>query len=280
MRLAVQKTLKMYVKGAFIRSESGRVLRATSRDGVPMNVCQASRKDLRDAIGVNRGALASWSGATAYNRGQILYRLAEMLEGRGASVGVSEADLEAAIDRAVHHAGWTDKIGAVLSTLNPVAAAYVNYSMVRPIGVVVALPDPADGLLGLVETTCQILVMGNVGTLIVPADHGELAAAYAEALHTSDLPAGAINVLTGDVAELLGAANTHDDLDVVLAAGAAVTDAQWATIEREGAAVLRRLVRAPGAATPAGPDLFARLAEVKTVWMSAGAEIPQGGGAY
>jgi len=280
MRLSVHKTLKMYLKGAFVRSEAGRVVPVTARDGGLMNVCLASRKDLRDALAANRAALPGWAGRTAYNRGQILYRLAEMLEARGDSLPVSQAEREAAVDRAVHHAGWADKISAILSTLNPVAQAYVNYAMVRPIGIVVALPDPADGLLGLVEATSQILVMGNTGTLIVPVDLGELAAAYAESLHTSDLPGGAINILTGDPVELVPVANKHDDLDVLLAAGDALSDFQWAEVEREGAAVLRRLVRAPGAAKPAGPDLLSRLTEVKTVWMSAGAEIPAGGAAY
>jgi acyl-CoA reductase-like NAD-dependent aldehyde dehydrogenase len=278
MRLAVQKTLKMYLGGAFIRSESGRILPYKNRDGVVMNVCQASRKDLRNAIASNRSALGGWAGKTAYNRGQILYRLAEMLEGR--TLPTASSDLESAIDRAVHHAGWADKITAVLSTLNPVALAYVNYSMVRPVGVVVAFPDARDGLLGLVEATCQILVMGNAGTLIVPVELGELAAAYAEALHTSDLPGGALNVLTGDTAELLKAANTHDDLDAILVSGDALTAPQWAEVETEAAHVLRRLIRAPRATEPAGPDLFSRLAEFKTVWMSAGSEIPAGGAAY
>lgn len=280
MRLSVHKTLKMYLKGAFVRSEAGRVVPVTARDGGLMNVSLASRKDLRDALAANRAALPGWAGRTAYNRGQILYRLAEMLEGRGDSLPVSAAQREAAVDRAVHHAGWADKISAVLSTLNPVAQAYVNYSMVRPIGIVVALPDPADELLGLVEATSQILLMGNTGTLIVPVDLGELATAYAESLHTSDLPAGAINVLTGDPVELVPVANKHDDLDVLLAAGQALSDDQWAEVERDGAAVLRRLVRAPSAAKAAGPDHLSRLCEVKTVWMSAGAEIPSGSAAY
>lgn len=280
MRLAVQKTLKMYLGGAFVRSESGRVLPTTTSDGVLMNVCRASRKDLRDAVSANRKALSGWAGRTAYNRGQILYRLAEMLEGRLDTLPAPEGAAGEAIDRVVHHAGWTDKITAVLSTLNPVAQAYVNYSMIRPMGVVVAFPDPADGLLGIVESTCQILVMGNTGTLIVPADLGELAHAYAESLHTSDLPGGALNVLTGDVAELLPVANQHDDIDAVLAAGKAVTPELWLQAEQQGARVLRRMVAVPGAARPAGPDIYGRLCEVKTVWMSAGSEVPAGSAAY
>lgn len=280
MRLTVQKTLKMYLGGKFVRSESGRVLPTTASDGTLMNVCRASRKDLRDSVGNNRASLGGWAGRSAYNRGQILYRLAEMLDGRLASLPIEAAAAEQAIDRVVHHAGWTDKISAALSTLNPVASAYVNYSMVRPLGVVVAFPDPRDGLLGLVEATCQILVMGNTGTLIVPIDLAELATAYTEALHTSDLPGGAINVLTGDVAELLPVANIHDDIDSILVAGGAVSDEQWAEAQREGAGVLRRMVKVDRASLPAGPEVFSKLCEVKTVWMSAGGEIPAGGSAY
>ena len=280
MRLAVQKTLKMYLGGKFIRSESGRVLPTTASDGTLMNVCRASRKDLRDAVGNNRSSLGGWAGRTAYNRGQILYRLAEMLEGRASALPIEAAHVEQAIDRVVHHAGWADKISAALSTLNPVASAYVNYSMVRPMGVVVSFPDPRDGLLGLVEATCQILVMGNTGTLIVPLDLAELAVAYTEALHTSDLPGGAINVLTGDLAELLPVANIHDDIDAIVVSGTAVTDEQWAEAQREGAQVLRRMIRFAGASVPTGPDGFSKLCEVKTVWMSAGSEIPAGGSAY
>lgn len=276
MRLRVQKTLKMYVNGKFIRSESGQVLPAPAADGTVMNASRASRKDLRDSIGSNRKALAGWAGRSAYNRGQILYRLAEMLEGRGASLPTSEEDRIRATDRVVHHAGWTDKISAVLSTLNPVSAAYVNYSMVRPLGVVVAVPHPDDGLLGMVEALCDILVMSNAGTLIVPIEQAELATALGECLHTSDLPGGTLNVLTGNLDELLPTVNVHDDIDGLLCAEGALTAEQWRTAQHDGAHVLRRLVQVPRADRAAGPDVLARLSEVKTVWMSAQGEIPAG----
>jgi len=280
MRLSVHKTLKMYQGGRFIRSESGRVLPTTAVDGSPMNAAHASRKDLRNSVSTNRGAQAGWAGRSAYNRGQILYRLAEMLEGRGDSLPTSEQDWQAAVDRAVHHAGWTDKITAVLSSLNPVSAAYVNYSMIRPMGVIVAFPHPQDGLLGLVETACQILVMGNAGTLVVPVEHAELATAFSEALHTCDLPGGTLDVLTGRIEELLPVADTHDDIDSILVVDGAVSADQWETSQREGARVLRRLVQVGRAQDPAGPDVFSRLCEVKTVWMSAMGEIPAGRLAY
>lgn len=280
MRLSVTKTLKMYVGGRFIRSESGRVLPILAADETKMNACHASRKDLRDAIGNNRSAQGGWARRTAYNRGQILYRLAEMIDGRAAGIPTSEQDWTAAVDRAVHHAGWSDKITAILSTLNPVGQAFVNYSMVRPMGVMVSFPHADDGLLGLVEATCQPLLLGNAVTIITPVSMAELVAVYAELLHTSDVPGGTVNLLTGDVAELVAVANIHDDLDCIVATDGAVTADQWATAEKEGAHVLRRLIAMPRAAQPAGPELLARLAEIKTVWMSAGNEVPGGRLAY
>lgn len=280
MRLSVHKTLKMYVGGKFIRSESGRVLPTTAHDGTAMNAARASRKDLRDSVSNMRKAQSGWAGRTAYNRGQILYRLGEMLEGRGDSLPTRTEDWQAAVDRAVHHAGWTDKITAVLSSLNPVSAAYVNYSMIRPLGIVVAFPHPDDGLLGMVETACQILVMSNTGTIVVPTAQAELATAFAEALHTCDLPGGAINVLTGEIEEILPVADAHDDVDGILVVEGAVSADQWKSSQHEGARVLRRLIRARRAENPAGPETFSKLCEVKTVWMSAMREIPAGRIAY
>ena len=173
-RLLVQKTLKMYVGGRFIRSESGRTMPTEASDGTTVNACRGSRKDLRDAVGIARTAQPAWASRTAYNRGQILYRLAEMLEGRRTSLPASTADIDAAVDCAVYYAGWSDKITAVLSSLNPVAATYVNYSRIRPMGVVVAAPAAQDGLLGLVDAACAISVMSNAGVLLVPIASAEL----------------------------------------------------------------------------------------------------------
>lgn len=274
-RLRVQKTLKLYMGGKFERSESGHTLPITSREGQPMNVCRASRKDLRNTIETLRKSQPGWAGKTAYNRGQILYRLAEMIEDRASTLPTSLADAQAAADRAVHHAGWADKVSAVLSTLNPVAAAYVNYSQVRPLGIVVAAPDAKDGLLGLVEATCAALVMGNAVALLIPAELGELAAAYGELLHTSDVPGGVVNLLTGDVDELLGHAARHDDLDAIYIGGA-ISDARRVDLERESARVMRRWLYVAGASAPAAPWELQRLAEVQTVWMSTG--VGGGGG--
>ncbi|TNE87719.1 MAG: aldehyde dehydrogenase family protein [Deltaproteobacteria bacterium] len=279
MRTTVEKTLKMYVGGKFIRSESGRVLPATSAKGRPMNVAAASRKDLRDAIQIARGAQKSWAGRSAYNRGQIFYRLAEILEDRVDAMPTSGADVLAATDRAVHFAGWTDKITALLSSLNPVAHTYVNYSMIGPMGVVFAAPDPADGLTGMVEAMLGALLMGNSVVLMVPTASAELAVALSEALAVSDFPGGCINVLTGDVDSVVKVAIRHDDLDALYLLGDAVSADLLEEIGTENARVMRRLVLAPRSARPAPPSRLAKLAEVKTVWMSS-ALMSGGGAAY
>ncbi|NVB36739.1 aldehyde dehydrogenase family protein [Pseudenhygromyxa sp. WMMC2535] len=269
-RLLVEKTLKLYVGGKFIRSESGRVdrIRATGVQPRDIYVCRASRKDFRDAMDQARAALAGWSGRSAYNRGQILYRLAEILEDRAHALPIDDEHVHLAVDRVVHHAGWCDKIQALLSTLNPVATAHVNYSMLRPVGVVVAVPDPADELLGMVEALCAATLMGNVVKLFVPLAAGELATALAEALATCDMPAGVVDVMTTDVPGLLAWANHHDDLDAIYIAEGAVDPELRASTQREAARVMRRLIHVTGAAESASPLTLQQLAEIKTVWMS------------
>jgi acyl-CoA reductase-like NAD-dependent aldehyde dehydrogenase len=261
-RLRVQKTLKLFIGGEFPRSESGRTLPVRTARGETMHVSRASRKDLREAVEKARAAQAGWWKKTAYNRGQILYRLGEMIEDR---LG---ADAAPAVDRAVHHAGWTDKITAVLSSLNPVAATYVNYSMVGPTGVVVAIPDPADGLLGLVEAVCGPLVMGNSVIVLVAASNAEEAFALAECIATSDMPGGVVNLLTGDIEELISAANVHDDIDALYMTEGGTTTEQRKKAEIEAATMMRRLLVVKGATSPATPLQLQKLAEVKTVWMS------------
>lgn len=281
MRIGVEKTIKLYAGGQFIRSESGRVDKIRARAHAAADtgakpgakpgeiyVCRASRKDFRDAMDIARKAQGGWAKRTGYNRGQILYRLAEMLEDRARALAVPEDQVAAAVDRAVHHAGWSDKISSLLSTLNPVAAAYVNYSMLRPIGVVVALPDPADGLLGMIEAVCATTVMGNAVHLFVPVELGELAAALSESLATCDMPGGVVNVLTTELDGLLDWANHHDDLDAIYLARGAVGAEPLAATRLEAARVMRRLVIVDGASAPASPLTLQQLAEVKTVWMS------------
>ena len=270
MRLPVQKTLKLYVGGKFIRSESGRTLPTTGVKGVPMNVAKASRKDLRDTIAVARGAQRGWAGRTAYNRGQILYRLAEMLEDRADTLPTTVADAHDAIDRAVHHAGWSDKITALMSSLNPVSMAYVNYSMITPLGVVLSAPRAEDGLTGMIEALCVATLLGNAVILAIPTKRAELAAALSEALAVSDVPAGVVNVLMGDVDEIVRHGSRHDDLDGLWLGTGAVSDETLHDAQIELARVMRRVVLAGDATAPASPTQLVGLSEVKTVWMSSG----------
>jgi acyl-CoA reductase-like NAD-dependent aldehyde dehydrogenase len=260
----VWRTPKLFVGGKFVRSESGQTMAVEGPMGV-VHASRASRKDLRDAVEVARAAVGPWGARTAANRGQILYRLAEMLEMR-----VDRwPDAAAAADRAVHHAGWADKVTAVLSSLNPVAATYVNYSMVRPMGVVVALVDPATGLLGMVEAAAAIAVMGNAGIVAVAASVAEAATHFMEALATSDLPGGVINVLTGDLDEIAANLGRQDDVDALLLVGRPLGDEALTAAIAQGARVIRRVVTHPDPTVPLGPDGLGQLAELKTVWMSA-----------
>ncbi|MEQ1565213.1 MAG: aldehyde dehydrogenase family protein [Myxococcota bacterium] len=275
-RLRVDKTLKMFVGNKFIRSESGRTMSIESGDGRPVNAPRASRKDLRDAIKTARAAQPGWAGATAYNRGQILYRLAEMLDDRLERLPTSADDAARAIERAIHFAGWSDKISAVLSSLNPVAATYVNYSKIRPLGVVCAAPEPTDGLLGMVEALSASAVMGNGTVLLCDVSTAPLAVALSEALATSDFPAGVVNVLTGSRDEMLTDASRHDDLDGLYVAGSSGSSIR-AALDTENARVMRRMLAVPGAAAAASPFELQRLCEVQTVWMSA--YEPRGGAA-
>lgn len=280
MRQPVQKTWKLYMNGAFKRSESGRVASVTDARGGTMSACLASRKDLRDTIKAMRAAQGPWAGRTAFNRGQILYRLGEMIEGRAGSWTVPDADWQEAADRAVFHAGWCDKIGAVLSTLNPVGASYVNYSRVRPLGIVVAFPRAEDGLTGLVEAACAATIMGNAVTVVVPTALVEVATGFAECLATCDMPGGVVNVLTGDVEELLGHAVRHDDLDALYLGRGAVSQQALVDADEEGSRVLRRKLVVDGASRPAEPDGLVQLSEIQTVWISASEAVRPAGAGY
>jgi len=262
-RVSVRKTYKLYIGGAFPRSESGRTYLV---DGD--NVALASRKDARDAVIAARKAQPKWAGATAYNRGQILYRAAEMLEARRAefvSLGVAEAEVEAATDRLVWYAGWSDKIAQVTGAANPVAGPYFNLSAPEPTGVV-GVVAPAS-LLGLVSVIAPAVVTGN--TVVVLAPGPQVAVTLAEVLATSDLPGGVVNILTGDPAETAPWLASHDDVNALDLTG--VDDAALATdLERSAAGNLKRVLRPrPGgtdfAADP-GLHPMTALLETKTVW--------------
>jgi acyl-CoA reductase-like NAD-dependent aldehyde dehydrogenase len=262
-RLAVRKTYKLFIGGQFPRSESGRTYLV---DGD--NVALASRKDVRDAVVAARKAQPGWAGATAYNRGQILYRVAEMLEGRREqfiALGLPGDEVDAAVDRWVWYAGWADKIAQVYGSTNPVAGPYLNVSAPEPTGVVGVVAPP--GLLALVSVTAPAIVTGN--TVVVLATGPQAAVNLAEVLTTSDLPGGVVNVLTGHPAETAPWLASHDDVNALDLTG--VDDPALAVdLERAAAGNLKRVLRpATGpldlAADP-GLDRMTALLETKTVW--------------
>ena len=289
-RVDVRKTYKLYLGGAFARSESGRSYPVTDARGRFLaNASMASRKDARDAVVAARSAFAGWSGATAYNRGQVLYRVAEVMEGRreqfvgevAAGEGLTRSRagtaVEAAIDRWVWYAGWTDKIAQVAGAANPVAGPYFNLSVPEPTGVVAVLAPQASSLLGLVSVVAPVLASGNT-CVVLAAQHRPLpAVTLSEVLATSDLPGGVLNLLTGVTAEVAPWLASHEDvngLDLTGAAGA--PEVSWGELEAAAASTLTRVLRPGGAgaaaeepdwtAEPDGPRRILAFCETKTVW--------------
>jgi acyl-CoA reductase-like NAD-dependent aldehyde dehydrogenase len=282
-RLAVAKTYKLYIGGAFPRSESGRSYPVRdSKGGFLANAAQASRKDVRDAVAAARKAFPGWSGATAYNRGQVLYRVAELLEGRHeqfvAEVAASEGAVaarsivDAAIDRWVWYAGWADKIATVLGAANPVAGPYFSFSVPEPTGVVGLLAPPSSSLLGLVSVLAPAIVTGNTVVVVSSQDRPLPAITLSEVLATSDVPGGVVNMLTGRTTELAPWLASHADVNALDLAGA--PEEQRADLERGAAGTVKRVLRAPAAEpdwtpTPDTSRLRAFL-ETKTVWHPTG----------
>ena len=285
LRLAVRKTYKLYIGGAFPRSESGRSYQVTSSQGAFLaNAALASRKDARDAVKAARAAFSGWSGATAYNRGQILYRIAEMLEGRreqfagevasvdGIATDAAAAQVDAAIDRWVWYAGWSDKLSQVRGTVNPVAGPYWNVSSPEPTGVVALFAPEHPSLLGLVSVLAPVIVSGNTAVLVAPDSAALPAITLAEVLATSDLPGGVVNILTGRTAELGKPLADHLDVDALDLAG--VPDPLATDLERAGAQNLKRIRRPipdPDWSADPGLDRMVSFLETKTVWHPVGA---------
>ncbi len=281
-RLAVRKTYKLYVDGAFPRSESGRSYEVSTPDGEFLaNAAQASRKDARDAVRAARRAVPGWSGATAYNRGQVLYRVAEVLEGRraqfaaevaaceGLPAAAAESQVDAAIDRWVWYAGWTDKIASVFGATNPVAGPYFDFSLPEPTGVVAVLAPQGSSLLGLVSVLAPAIAGGNTVVLVAAETRPLPAITLGEVLATSDLPAGVANLLTGRTAELAPWLASHRDVNGIDLCGA--PPEQAADLERAAADSVKRVLRAPAGGEPdwtAGPGTrrLTAFLEIKTVW--------------
>jgi len=258
-RLPVKKTYKLYIGGAFPRSESGRSYEAEGQ-----NVARASRKDARDAVRAARAAFPGWSGLTAYNRGQIVYRLAEMMEARKTDLehgSSGRKEVEAAIDRVIWYAGFADKLAQILGSSNPVAGPYFDFTIPEPTGVVVTLAPAEPPLGGLVSRILPPLVGGNTVVAVASETHPLAAVELAEAFATSDVPGGAVNILTGFREELSGWLAGHMDVNAIDLSGA---NGDVAELERLAAENVKRVVRSH----PDGqsPWEIASFLELKTVW--------------
>ena len=273
-RLRVRKTYKLYIGGAFPRSESGRSYPVTARDGTVLaHAAQASRKDVRDAVVAARKAFAGWSRATAYNRGQVLYRVAEMLDGRReqfaaevAAAGDDPSTVDTAIDRWVWYAGWADKYAQVAGASNPVAGPYFNFSLPEPTGVVGVFAPQESSLLGLVSVIAPVIVTGNAAVVVASDERPLPAISLAEVLATSDLPGGVLNILTGRVAELAPWLASHRDVNALDLTGVAA-DAR-PSLQQAAADNVKRvyLPRHDDWAADPGTRRLAAFVETKTVW--------------
>ncbi len=286
-RLAVKKTYKLAIGGSFPRSESGRSYEVLDAKGRFLaNAAMASRKDARDAVVAARKAYPAWSGATAYNRGQVLYRVAEMMEGRraqfvdevAAGEGVTrpraERSVDEAIDRWVWYAGWADKIAQVMGSSNPVAGPYFDFSVPEATGVVAVLAPQASSLLGLVSVLAPVVVSGNTAVVVASQQRPLPAVTLAEVLGTSDVPGGVVNVLTGTTAEIAPWLASHMDVNAIDLTGIAGDEDQGRTLEVQAAENLKRVMRAPDTepdwtAEP-GLDRLTLFLETKTVWHPVG----------
>jgi acyl-CoA reductase-like NAD-dependent aldehyde dehydrogenase len=288
-RLEVRKTYKLYVGGAFPRSESARSYEVTDARGrFVANAAMASRKDARDAVVAARKAFGGWSGATAYNRGQVLYRVAELLEGRraqfvdevargeGLSRARAEQAVDAAVDRWVWYAGWSDKVAQVLGGLNPVAGPYFDISAPEPTGVVAVLAPQGSSLLGLVSVVAPAIVTGNTVVVLASERRPLPAVTLGEVLATSDVPGGVVNILTGRTAEVAPWLASHLDVNALDLSGAAGADGvSWADLEAAAAENLKRVLRPVGSGAEAvepdwrpvpGLERLRAFLETKTVW--------------
>jgi acyl-CoA reductase-like NAD-dependent aldehyde dehydrogenase len=273
-RLAVRKTYKLYVGGAFVRSESGRYDRALAADDEHVaNVPRGSRKDVRDAMSAARKAAGPWAARTAYNRGQILYRAAEALESRADALAPPD-ELAAAVDVLVHYAGWTDKLPAVLGGVNPVAAPFLSFSLPEPTGVVGVVAPDEPPLLGLIAELAPALSAGNTVVAVVSERWPLPGLDLGEVLGISDLPGGVVNLLSGRRAELAPALGAHRDLNAIV--DAAGDRELGAELDKLAAETVKRARHAPPATSyeAATDDALARLeavTELKTAWHPVGA---------
>ncbi|MCF2529801.1 aldehyde dehydrogenase family protein [Yinghuangia soli] len=288
-RLAVNKTYKLYIGGKFPRSESGRVYAVTdTKDRQLANAPRGTRKDARDAVVAARKAFGGWSGATAFNRGQVLYRIAEMLEARreefagevAAAEGLGRnkalAAVDASVDRWVWYAGWTDKLAQVAGGANPVAGPYANWSTPEPTGVVAVLAPQKSSLLGLTSVVAPVIATGNTAVVVASERAPLPALAFAEVLGVSDVPGGVVNLLSGPVAEIAPWLAAHQDVNAIDLAGASHNTGVASVRDLEIAAadnlkrVLRPEAKEPDWTADPGPHRMLAFTETRTVWHPSG----------
>jgi acyl-CoA reductase-like NAD-dependent aldehyde dehydrogenase len=282
-RIDVRKTYKLYIGGEFPRSESGHSYPVHDVKGhFVANAALASRKDARDAVGAARKAFPGWSGRTAYNRGQVVYRIAEVMEdrraqfvealrqGEGGTATAAGKVLDASIDRLVWYAGWADKLTQVVGNANPVAGPFFNLSTPEPTGVVAVLAPQDSSLLGLVSVVAPVIISGNTVVVASSAERPLAAVTFAEVLATSDVPAGVVNILTGSLDRTAATLASHMDVNAIDLTGLAGDPDQATALEVEAAENLKRVRRAPGAepdwTLEPGLDRMTEVLETKTVW--------------
>ncbi|HMN04825.1 MAG TPA: aldehyde dehydrogenase family protein [Flavobacteriales bacterium] len=299
-RIPVMKTYKLYIGGKFPRTESGRYYQPKDADGKPLaNVCRSSRKDLRESVVAARKAFGDWGRRTAYNRGQILYRIGEMLEGRsaqfvhelmlhGATRSAAEKEVTTAIDRWIHYAGWCDKYQALFSSVNPTATSHFNFSVQEPTGVVGILAPEESGLLGLVDMIAPAITGGNTVVVVASESKPLPAISFTEVLATSDLPGGVVNLLTGFRSELIKPMVGHMDVNAIVCANASAEERKL--LDTEAATNMKRIIHrtvtagskgagatvSPNGAEDQSPYFILDTQEVKTTWHPI--ERGQGGG--
>ncbi|NNF51460.1 MAG: aldehyde dehydrogenase family protein [Gammaproteobacteria bacterium] len=279
-RVGVVKTYKLYVGGKFPRTESGRFYKVDDRKGEPLaNICRASRKDFREAVVAARAAFSGWQNTSAFLRGQILYRIAEMLEGRkeqfvaelystGASRAAAKTEVEEAIDRLVYFAGWCDKYQQVFSSVNPVSSSHFNFSLMEPTGVVTIIAPEKSPLLGLVANLAPAIAGGNTVVVLASESMPTAAVSFAEVLHSSDVPGGVVNLLTGQSEELLEHFASHMDVNALVYCGTdkgQIKQLQTLACDNIKRVILRRQDRWDDDDSR-NPYLIADTQEIKTTW--------------
>ncbi len=279
-RIAVAKTYKIYIDGKFPRTESGRYFALEDKRGKTVaNVCRSSRKDFRNAVVAARKAQPAWAAASAYLRGQVLYRIAEMLEGRreqfaseltlqGSTAKQASREVDTSIDRLIYYAGWADKYQQLFSAVNPVASAHFNFSVLEPTGVVAIIAPDDSGLIGLVSTLAPAIVGGNSSVVLASEARPLSSVSFAEVLHASDVPAGVVNILTGFRSELSDQFASHMDVNALVHAETARKS--LVAIEEAAAENIKRVVGRPSRdwlkTDNENPYLIRDTQEVKTTW--------------